>query len=198
MGDDRTVIDSSAEHGRAIENGAAGNLAGGKLADGNPVDGNPADGIGADGAQWLDGTEQQAWRAYLDSTRMLFAALDRRLAADSDLTLTDYDILVRLSEAPDGRLRMRELADLTLSTRSGVTRAVTRAERSGWVRRVECAEDRRGMNAELTEAGRAKLAASAPGHVRAVRELLINQLTPEQLDQLTTIGRQVQRQIGTR
>ena len=149
-------------------------------------------------ADWLSGSEQAAWRAYLDSTRMLFAALDRQLAADSDLTLTDYDILVRLSEAPGGRLRMRELADLTLSTRSGVTRAVTRAEQAGWVRRVECEEDRRGMNAELTEAGRAKLAASAPGHVRAVREMLIDQLTPEQLGQLTEIGRQVQEKLDVR
>ncbi|GAA3631414.1 MarR family transcriptional regulator [Kineosporia mesophila] len=145
-----------------------------------------------DRGAWLNETEQSAWRAYLDSTRMLFAALDRQLAAESDLTLTDYDILVRLDEAPGGRLRMRELADLTLSTRSGVTRAVTRAEQAGWVRRVECEEDRRGMNAELTEAGRVKLAASAPGHVRAVREMLIDQLTPEQLSQLTEIGRRMQ------
>lgn len=151
-----------------------------------------------EGPDWLSEPEQAAWRAYLDSTRMLFAALDRQLASDSDLTLTDYDILVRLSEAPEGRLRMRELADLTLSTRSGVTRAVTRAEQAGWVRRVECEEDRRGMNAELTPAGRAKLAASAPGHVRAVREMLIDQLTPEQLGQLTEIGRQVQEKLGAR
>lgn len=148
--------------------------------------------------RWLNDAEQAAWRALLDSTRMLFAALDRQLASDSDLTLTDYDILVRLSEAPGGRLRMRELADLTLSTRSGVTRAVTRAEQAGWVRRVECEEDRRGMNAELTEAGRAKLMASAPGHVRAVREMLIDQLSPEQLGQLTEIGRRVQDKISVR
>lgn len=148
--------------------------------------------------QWLNDAEQAAWRALLDSTRMLFAGLDRQLASDSDLTLTDYDILVRLNEAPGGRLRMRELAELTLSTRSGVTRAVTRAEQAGWVRRVECEEDRRGMNAELTEAGRAKLAASAPGHVRAVREMLIDQLTPEQLGQLTEIGRRVQEKISVR
>lgn len=156
------------------------------------------DGRSGDQGAWLNSTEQAAWRAYLDSTRMLFAALDKQLASDSDLTLTDYDILVRLSEAPGGRLRMRELADLTLSTRSGVTRAVTRAEQAGWVRRVECEEDRRGMNAELTEAGRAKLAASAPGHVRAVRELLIDQLTPEQLGQLTEIGRRVQEKSSVR
>ena len=126
---------------------------------------------------------------------MLFQALDRQLTTDSDLSLTDYELLVRLSEAPDCTLRMRDLADATLSTRSGVTRAVTRAERVGWVRRVECEEDRRGMNAELTDAGREKLAATAPGHVRAVRDHLIDLLTPEQLRQLTEIGGLLQRNL---
>jgi DNA-binding MarR family transcriptional regulator len=138
--------------------------------------------------RWLDDDEQTAWRAYLDGTRMLFQALDRQLTSESDLSLTDYELLVRLSEAPDGRLRMRDLADATLSTRSGVTRAVTRAEKAGWVQRVECEDDRRGMNAELTAAGRRKLAESAPGHVGAVREHLLDLLTPEQLGQLTEIG----------
>ena len=146
--------------------------------------------------RWLDTGEQAAWRAYLDSTRLLFQALDRQLAADADMSLTDYDLLVRLSEAPQGTLRMRDLADATLSTRSGVTRAVTRAEKAGWVRRVECEDDRRGMNAELTDAGRAKLAASAPGHVDAVRENLLDLLTLEQLAQLTEIGTLVQRRLA--
>jgi DNA-binding MarR family transcriptional regulator len=141
--------------------------------------------------RWLDDDEQAAWRAYLDSTRLLLQALDRQLETDADLSLTDYELLVRLSEAPDGRLRMRDLADATLSTRSGVTRAVTRAEKAGWVRRVECEDDRRGMNAELTRAGRAKLAASAPGHVGAVRENLLDLLSREQLAQLTEIGGRV-------
>ncbi|HST82998.1 MAG TPA: MarR family transcriptional regulator [Kineosporiaceae bacterium] len=148
--------------------------------------------------QWLSAQEQTAWRAYLDGTRMLFAELDRQLASDAELSLTDYELLVRLSEAPDGRLRMRELADAALATRSGVTRAVTRAERAGWVRRVECEDDRRGMNAELTEAGRAKLAAAAPGHVTAVRENLLNLLTPEQLAQLTEIGGRLHEHLADR
>ena len=146
--------------------------------------------------EWLDQEEQAAWRAYLDGTRLLFQELDRQLEADAELSLTDYELLVRLSEAPEGRLRMRDLADATLSTRSGVTRAVTRAERAGWVRRVECEDDRRGMNAELTEAGRAKLAAAAPGHVNAVRENLLDLLTPEQLGQLTAIGSRLHRHLA--
>jgi DNA-binding MarR family transcriptional regulator len=145
--------------------------------------------------RWLDAEQQAAWRAYVDGTRMLFAELDRQLEADAGISLTDYELLVRLSEAPDHRLRMRDLADATLSTRSGVTRAVTRAEKSGWVRRVECEDDRRGMNAELTEAGLAKLATSAPGHVAAVRQNLIDLLDHAQLGQLRRIGLAVQAQI---
>ena len=149
-------------------------------------------------ARWLDPPEQAAWRAYLDGTRLLFQALDRQLAVEADLSLTDYELLVRLSEAPGHRLRMRDLADATLSTRSGVTRAVTRAERAGWVRRVECEDDRRGMNAELTDAGRAKLAAAAPGHVHAVRENLLDLLTAEQLERLAEIGTLLQAHLAVK
>ena len=148
--------------------------------------------------EWLDEEEQAAWRAYLDGTKMLFQALDRQLGAEAELSLTDYELLVRLAEAPDGTLRMRELADATLATRSGVTRAVTRAERAGWVRRVECEDDRRGMNAELTDAGRAKLESAAPGHVNAVRENLLDLLTPEQLGQLTAIGSKLRRHLSAK
>ncbi len=145
--------------------------------------------------RWLDADQQVAWRAYLDGTRMLFAELDRQLEADAGISLTDYELLVRLSEAPGHRLRMRDLAEATLSTRSGVTRAVTRAENAGWVRRVECEDDRRGMNAELTQAGLTKLAASAPGHVEAVRQNLIDLLDDAQLEQLRRIGTAVQQRI---
>jgi DNA-binding MarR family transcriptional regulator len=160
----------------------------------NAVEENEAE----ENVRWLTPPEQAAWRALLDGTRLLFQALDRELTADADLSLTDYELLVRLSEAPEGRLRMRDLADATLSTRSGVTRAVTRAEKLGWVRRVECEDDRRGMNAELTPAGRSKLAASAPGHVGAVRENLIDLLSPQQLDQLTQIGSVVRDRLSVK
>jgi DNA-binding MarR family transcriptional regulator len=137
-----------------------------------------------DDTRWLDAEEQRAWRAYLDTTRSLILALDQQLQADSDVSLTDYELLVRLSEAPGRRLRMRELAAATLSTRSGATRAVTRLEQAGWVRRVECEADRRGTHAELTPDGAAKLAEAAPGHVAAVREHLFDHLTAAQVKQL--------------
>jgi DNA-binding MarR family transcriptional regulator len=137
-----------------------------------------------DEVRWLDPAEQRAWRAYLDATRLLIRVLDQQLESDAGISFTDYELLVQLSEGPGRRLRMRELADAALATRSGVTRAVTRLERAGWVRRVECLEDRRGMYAELTPSGLGKLAASAPGHVAAVRSHVIGELTAAQFQQL--------------
>jgi DNA-binding MarR family transcriptional regulator len=137
---------------------------------------------------WLDPVEQAAWRAYLDSTRLLIQALDRQLEADAGISLLDYEVLVKLSEAPERRMRMRDLADVTLSTRSGTTRAVTRLEHTGWVRRVECADDKRGMEAELTDEGAAKLAATAPGHVAAVRAHMFDLLTPRQVENVRAVG----------
>jgi DNA-binding MarR family transcriptional regulator len=99
-----------------------------------------------------------------------------------------YEILVRLSEADGRSLRMSELADRTLSSRSRLSHAVARLEERGWVAREDCPTDRRGQVARLTDAGLATLAAAAPGHVNAVREFLIDRLTGEQLEQLTAIG----------
>ncbi|MCC5578777.1 MULTISPECIES: MarR family winged helix-turn-helix transcriptional regulator [Microtetraspora] len=144
-----------------------------------------------DEVRWLDSEEQRAWRAYLDSTRLLIQALDRQLEADSGVSMLDYEVLVVLSEAPDRRMRMRDLADAVLSTRSGATRAVTRLERLGWVRRTDCADDRRGTEAELTEEGLAKLAATAPGHVAAVRAHMFDLLTPREVEHLRTVGTKI-------
>ncbi|MDI1465295.1 MarR family transcriptional regulator [Catellatospora sp. KI3] len=130
-----------------------------------------------DEVRWLDSDEQDTWRAYIEGTRLLIQALDRQLETDSGVSFTDYELLVHLSEAPGRRMRMRDLADATFSSRSGVTRAVTRLEAAGWVRRVECDDDRRGMHAELTAAGARKLADTAPGHVAAVRQHMIDQLS---------------------
>jgi len=149
--------------------------------------------------QWLDPEEQQAWRAYLETTRLLIPALDRQLQADAGISFTDYGVLVQLSEAPGRQMRMRDLAEATVSTPSAVTRAVTRLEEAGWVRRVECEDDRRGMNAVLTRAGAAKLAAAAPGHVAAVRANVFDHLTATQVRQLRAIhGRLAERLGGPR
>ena len=138
--------------------------------------------------RWLCPAEQRAWRAYLESTKVLFDALDRRLQRDADMPHAYYEILVRLSEAPERSLRMSELADLTLSSRSRLSHAAARLEEKGWIRRVSCPTDRRGQIATLTDAGYAALAAAAPGHVQSVRDLMIDQLSGQQLEQLTAIG----------
>ncbi|AYA26229.1 DNA-binding transcriptional regulator, MarR family [Rhodococcus rhodochrous J3] len=136
-------------------------------------------------AKWLSDDEQRLWRAYLDATRLLFQNLDKQLLRDSDISFTDFEILVLLSEAPDRRMRMRDLADASTTTRSGITRAVSRMENAGWVRRVECESDRRGAWAELTDVGYARLAEAGPGHVEAVRENMFDLLSPDDITSMT-------------
>ena len=130
--------------------------------------------------RWLDEDEQQTWRAFLTAQRLLFDRLERQLQRDAGLPHAYYEILVRLSEAPDRTLRMSQLADSSLSSRSRLSHAVARLEAAGWVRRRACAEDRRGAFAELTPEGLAKLEEAAPGHVEAVRADLFDALGPDQ------------------
>jgi DNA-binding MarR family transcriptional regulator len=138
--------------------------------------------------RWLTPSEQRAWRAYLESTKVLFDALDRQLQRDADMPHAYYEILVRLSEVTGRSIRMSELAERTQSSRSRLSHAVARLEERGWVRREDCVTDRRGQLAVLTDAGFAALAAAAPGHVASVRELVMDALTPDQLEQLAAIG----------
>ena len=130
--------------------------------------------------RWLDDDEQQTWRAFLTAQRLLFDRLERQLQRDAGLPHAYYEILVRLSEAPDRTLRMSQLADSSLSSRSRLSHAVARLEAAGWVRRRACAEDRRGAFAELTPEGLAKLEEAAPGHVEAVRADLFDALDRDQ------------------
>jgi DNA-binding MarR family transcriptional regulator len=141
--------------------------------------------------RWLTDAEQRAWRAYLESSKVLFDALDRRLQREAQLPHAYYEILVRLSEADGRAMRMSELADITRSSRSRLSHAVARLEERGWVVREECATDRRGQIATLTDAGFAVLVQAAPGHVAAVREYVIDHLSREQLAQLTAIGQAI-------
>jgi len=136
----------------------------------------------------LDPDEQRTWRAFLAATRGLMETLDRELQRDAGMPHAYYEILVRLSEAPERRLRMSELADVTGSSRSRLSHAVARLEDAGWVRREDCPTDRRGQIAHLTDAGFATLAAAAPGHVEGVRRHLFDALTPAQVTQLRRIS----------
>ncbi len=128
----------------------------------------------------LDPTRMAAWRAFLAAHRRTTARLARELQDDEDLPLTWFDVLVQLSEAPGGSLRMQDLADRILLSQSGLTRLVDRMEGEGLVERRRCPEDGRGMLATLTRAGLARLRRAWPTHVAGVRAAFADLLTTEE------------------
>lgn len=134
-----------------------------------------------DDVPWLTDAQQRAWRAYLLGSARLTDALTRQLETDADLSLSEYEILVRLSEVPEHTLRMSELASSLVHSRSRLTHTVTRLERRRLVERRNCIEDGRGVNCVMTDEGYAALVAAAPGHVRAVRTHLVDLLSDGQL-----------------
>jgi len=138
--------------------------------------------------RWLSAEEQRAWRAYLRAARLLADVLEAQLQRDSGMPHAYYEILVRLSEAPERTLRMTQLAGRTGSSRSRLSHAVARLEERGWVERRSCPTDKRGQLAVLTDAGFEALADAAPGHVERVRTALLDPLTPAQIDQLRRIS----------
>ena len=129
---------------------------------------------------WLAPDEQEAWRAYLATSKLLFRQLDRDLNPFG-LSGNDYEILVVLSEAPEHRLRMTDLADATAQSRSRLSHQITRMEAAGLVRRDTCPGDKRGLFAVLTDTGMATIERVAPNHVDSVRRHFISLLTAEQL-----------------
>ncbi len=139
-------------------------------------------------ARWLDEYEQVTWRIYLAATKAIGDAIESQLQRDADIPHTYYEILVRLSEAQDQMLRMSQLAELCLASRSRLSHAVTRLEERGWVERRACPDDGRGMLAALTPQGQAALSNAAPGHVNAVREQVFDRLSDDQIKQLREIG----------
>jgi DNA-binding MarR family transcriptional regulator len=138
--------------------------------------------------RWLDDDEQLTWRAFWLTTRMLAESFERDLQRETGLTMSYYEILVQLSEAPDRTLRMSELARYSHVSRSALSHAVGRLEANGWVERRDCPTDRRGALAILTDEGFATLAAAAPAHVESVRQHLFDQLSPRDLAQLRALS----------
>lgn len=134
-----------------------------------------------DEPRWLDVEEMRAWRGYLGLVRLLDYRLNRDLQEESGLTAADYEILVRLSEAPQRQQRMTELAEGAMISKSRLSHQMTRLENRGLACRMGCQTDRRGAFAVLSDKGFDALAAAAPGHVASVRRHLFDQLTPEQV-----------------
>ncbi|AYF29827.1 MarR family transcriptional regulator [Micromonospora tulbaghiae] len=144
-----------------------------------------------DEPRWLDEQEDRAWRGYRRMRRLLDLELARELMQDAGLSEPDYDVLSDLSETPEQRLRLSELADRMLWSRSRLSHHISRMQQRGLVTREECATDGRGSVVVLTPAGRKAVEAAAPGHVAAVRRHLIDRLTPAEVAALGTLSQRV-------
>lgn len=126
----------------------------------------------------LTGVEMSAWRGFLEAHRRVTDVLESELREREDLPLAWYDVLVQLSESPTRSLRMQELADAILLSKSGLTRLVDRMEDDGLVERAPCPDDRRGIMAVLTDAGFRRLREAARTHVEGVRAHFADLLRP--------------------
>ena len=132
--------------------------------------------------KWLDQQQQRSWRAFLVGTTLLMDRLDRDLREQHRLSLPEYEILVRLSEAEGNRMRMAMLADSVSHSRSRVTHTVNRMETAGLVARDACLSDGRGVEAVLTDKGRTALEEAAVTHVAGVRRLLVDLVADEDFE----------------
>ncbi|MEV0086826.1 MarR family transcriptional regulator [Saccharopolyspora sp. NPDC050642] len=136
--------------------------------------------------RWLDAEEMAAWNAFLEASNLVARRVEQQLREQAGLSHPQYEILVRLAAEPDGEMRMTELAQLVVTSKSGLTYQVTQLEKAGLVRRRTCDTDDRGVIAGLTDAGREKLREAAPGHVELVRANLIDVLSRDQLRAIAT------------
>jgi len=137
--------------------------------------------------RWLSADEMRAWRGYIVGSALLEYRLNREMQEEHGLTLADYEILARLSEQPDMRMRMTQLATDVASSKSRVSHQVARLESAQLVRRENCSRDGRGVYAILTDRGFELLRTAAPTHLRGVREHLVDRLTDEQRAVLTQV-----------
>jgi DNA-binding MarR family transcriptional regulator len=124
--------------------------------------------------------ELSAWGGFLRAHAELTRALDAELVEAHGLQLSSYEVLLRLARAPEGRLRMSDLADSVVLSRSGLTRLADRLEKAGLIRREQCPTDQRGLNAVITEEGRQLYRGAGRTHLAGVRERFLGQITPEE------------------
>ena len=144
----------------------------------------------------LSDRELAAWKGMLATHAELVHRLDAELERDHGLPLSAYEVLMNLSDTDDGELRMSELAERLLLSRSGITRLVDRLEQQGYVERRRCDDDGRGYNAHLTAAGAEKIAAARPAHLAGVREHFFSRLEDRELEALAEIWVKVRNADG--
>jgi len=140
--------------------------------------------------KWLNPREMAAWRSYIVASRRLLEALELDLE-NHDLSMADYEVLAQLSDAPGRRLRMSELAEISMISKSRLSHRMKVMEAAGWVRREECAEDKRGYFAVMTEKGWKAIVKAAPDHVNSVRTRLVDHLTSKDQEELSKIFNRV-------
>ena len=144
--------------------------------------------------RWLNPAEMKAWRAYILASRHLIDLLDADLG-EHDLSTPDYEILVQLSEAPDRKLRMSELATNALLSRSRLSHRMKVMEKAGWVKREACPDDKRGYFAVMTAKGWKAIVAAAPDHVESVRMRFMDHLTQADQRVLAQIFERIERSL---
>ena len=137
--------------------------------------------------QWLNSREQQVWRAWLNTHIQINAELAQQLSADTSLSLSDYEVLVHLSESPDNQQRIVALANTMQWSRSRLSHQITRMAKRGLVRRETCDADGRGAFVVLEPAGLEAITNAAPGHVKKVRELIFDHLSDAEVEKLLAL-----------
>jgi DNA-binding MarR family transcriptional regulator len=128
--------------------------------------------------RWLNAAEMKAWRRYIIASRRLLEALDSDLE-DHELSMADYEVLAQLSDAPERKMRMSELADVAMLSRSRLSHRIKVMEKAGWVKREACPVDKRGYFAVMTAKGWKAIVAAAPDHVESVRGRFLDHLSKE-------------------
>ncbi len=136
--------------------------------------------------KWLNPREMKAWRSYIIASRRLLEALDSDLDGH-DLSMADYEVLAQLSEAPGRRIRMSELAQIAMLSKSRLSHRITVMEKAGWVRRQACTEDKRGSWAVMTDKGYRAIVKAAPDHVRSVRARFLDRISAKDQESLATV-----------
>ncbi len=140
--------------------------------------------------RWLSAAEMKAWRRYIIASRRLLEALDSDLGSH-ELSMSDYEVLAQLSDAPDRRMRMSELADVAMLSRSRLSHRIKVMEQAGWVERQACPIDKRGSFAVMTNKGWKAIVAAAPDHVASVRSRFIDHLSKADQEVLAEIFERV-------
>lgn len=140
--------------------------------------------------KWLNPKEMRAWRSYIIASRRLLEALDQDLSGH-DLSMADYEVLAQLSEAPGRRIRMSDLAETAMLSKSRLSHRITVMERAGWVKREACKEDRRGAWAVMTDKGLKAIVKAAPDHVLSVRTRFLDRLDGEDQSHVADVFEEV-------